>query len=436
MISMKTLVALGAVALALLAVLGGPRVPPDRPDIVVILIDTLRRDRLPFYGYSRPTAPFLSQLAASGTVFEHAYSTSAWTAPATASLHTSMYPFQHGVVMGRKAVRALQDSGARISLNRIPHAADTLAEVMQRAGYETFAVTQNANVTAAMGFDQGFASFNPVGGRAASRITNKLGMLRPQIRRSHPYFLYLHFMDVHGPYKHQTPFVDSNDDPMARKSSGYDNGIVLVDDHIRQAFERYRWQEGTVVFVVADHGEELGDHGNVGHAHNLYAETLNVPFFVYGLPGVPPGRRLAPRVSLIDILPTLRELAGSRPVATDEGVSLLPLLRGRTDQLPERSLFADLWRAPDGQRRSWQRATIRGPWKYIDGMTEGPLLFQLDGDPRDSQNRLGAYPEVAADLQRRFVRFSDQSRKFEPEFEETVQDAETNEELRALGYVN
>ncbi len=434
---MKSLPAAAAAALALAATLAPPPRPvARRPDIVLIVIDTLRRDRLPFYGYGRDTAPFLGRLAAEGTVFDNAYSTSAWTAPATTSLHTSLYPFQHGVVMGRTAVKALKNKGVRVLLNRIPKRATPLAEALQAAGYTTFAVTQNPNLTHELGFDRGYASFNPVEGRSAGAITRRLGVMRPKIRGRRPYFLYLHYMDVHGPYRSDGPFVDPNDDPLARSVSGYDNGIVNVDEHIRQVFERYKWSEDTVVVVTADHGEELGDHGGTGHAHNLYAETLNVPLLVYGLPGARPGRRVAARVSHVDVLPTLRAIAGSRAAASDSGVSLQPLLLGGTDADPDRALFADLWHTtPEGRRETLQRATILGPWKLIDSAA-GPELFDLDEDPKDTRNRAAENPDVVSKLRRRFAEFETRSPKVGPEFEETVLDAATNEELRALGYVN
>lgn len=417
---MKAFVAVLAAGLALAAALAPPRPVARRPDIVLIVIDTLRRDRLPFYGYEGATAPFLSRLAERGSVFENAYSTSAWTAPATTSLHTSLYPFQHGVVMGRTAVGALKSRGVRVLLNRIPRRATPLAEALRAAGYTTFAVTQNPNLTQELGFDRGYSSFNPVEGRSAGSITRRLGVMRPKIRGRRPYFLYLHYMDVHGPYL----------------NGRYDDGIANVDEHIRQVFERYKWDTDTVVIVTADHGEELGDHGGTGHAHNLYAETLNVPLLVYGLPGARPGQRIADRVSHVDVLPTLREIAGGRGTSGDSGVSLYPRLLGRAGVEDTRALFADLWHTtPEGRRETVQRATILGPWKLIDSAA-GPELFHLDDDPRDTRNRAAENPDVVARLRRRFADYERLSPKVGPEFEETVLDAQTNEELRALGYVN
>ena len=433
---MKRLVACLAAGLALLAAFGPPR-SASRPDVVLILIDTLRRDHLPFHGYRRNTAPFLAHLGARGAILENAYSTSAWTAPATASLHTSLYPFQHGVVTGRKAVSDLQAGGAALQLNRIPRSAETIAEAMSQAGYAAWALTENGNVSADMGFEQGFSRFFPLHpAHTADVITRRLEELRPEILARRPYFLYLHYMDVHGPYKRRAPFPAKDPSPEARRLASYDNAIVYVDSHIQQVYRRFGWDKNTIVIFTADHGEELGDHGNWGHAHNLYAETLNVPLVVVGLPGVTPGRRVYERVSHVDVLPTLRGVAGGRGVSGDSGTSLLPLLRGERSRLPPRALYADLWRSPGGQRKAYLQATLFGSWKFIQGMEEGPLLFNLDADPLDLDNKFSAYPQLGAELRQRFVDFEAASRRLEPEFQETLQDEAMNEELRALGYVN
>src|SRR5688572_16366612 len=125
----KTICASLAAAAAAAALLG-PGAPPRRPNVVVILIDTLRADHLPMYGYGRDTAPFLDRLAAESVVFTGAQSTSAWTAPATASLFTSLYPFQHQVVTGMMVTQQMHEIGKEIRLNRLPLDVPTLPEVM------------------------------------------------------------------------------------------------------------------------------------------------------------------------------------------------------------------------------------------------------------------------------------------------------------------
>ncbi len=406
-----------------------------RPDVVLIVVDTLRRDHLPFYGYDRPTAPFLASLAGRGVVFENAYSTSAWTAPAAASLFTGLYPMQHGVVTGRFAVKQLRKGGVPMRLNRIPRPAETIPEALKSAGYSTFAVVENSNIRPELGFDQGFDAFHPLNpAKEADVITAKLRELEPEIRRRRPYFLYLHYMDPHEPYAKNRAFFDRRAQGDARRMSAYDSEIHHADAHIRQAFEMFGWERDTVVLLTADHGEELGERGFWGHARSLFGETLNVPLLGFG-PGMAPGR-VRERVSHVDVLPTLRELAGVRGPLPVSGVSLWPLMRGKVRSLPERTLFADFWQAPEGRPQPQLRVAIRGPWKRLDGEPGGPYLFNLDLDPREGRNRIGVAPQVAAELLEATRRFEAQAPRLEAEYEQTIQDEKTNEELRALGYVN
>ncbi len=432
---MRRAAALLAALLAVAAVVRSPRREP-RPDVVLILIDTLRRDHLPAYGYPVDTAPFLTRLARAGVVFENAYTTAPWTAPATASLHTGLYPFQHGVVTGRLAVKKLKEQGAPVRLNRIPRRAQTLAEAMQRAGYETWAVTENANITKDLGFDQGFDHFHSKSpSREADAISDTLLSQRERMRGGRPDFVYLHYMDVHAPNAGRPPLFDPGLTGLAREISAYDSELRYLDSHIERSAAALGWNEGAVVIVTADHGEEFHEHGLFGHARTLYAEVLNVPLLVHA-PGRFAPSRVAERVSHVDVLPSLRELVGLAPAPADAGLSLLPLLEGRARRLPPRALFADLWHATYSERKRFLTATIEGEWKLIEGAPEGPMLFHLDRDPLDLRNRHDAYPRIAARLRGQQRTAERKLLRFPPEFEDSVQDAATNEDLRALGYVN
>lgn len=432
---LKRALALAASLFALCAVLA-PRATTRPPNIVVILIDTLRRDHLPFHGYAKDTAPFLATLAARSAVFENAYSTSSWTPPAAASLFTSLYPFQHGVLRGLMlAQRLTRLSGEKVRLNRLPRAAETLPEALVKRGYRSFAVTENPNLSEEMGFDQGFSSFtNFPKSLVADEITAKLDELRPQILARQPYFLYIHYMDVHGPYRERPPLFDASLEADARKVSAYDSGIFTVDAHIRRAWQAFGWDQALVV-VTADHGEELGERGQFGHGTSLYAELLDIPLLV-SLPGDKRQRRLAPPVSLIDILPTLREAAGLALAPSDEGVSLMALASGRATTLAPRPLFAHLFRGRGkGDRENALRATLEGGWKRIGGGPEGTLLFDLARDPRDQESLTRQQPKLAATLQRRYQAFEARCRKYPPETREVGLDSEAVLNLKALGYV-
>lgn len=408
----------------------------SKPDLVVILVDTLRRDHLSFHGYERPTAPFLAELAGRGSVFENAYSTTSWTAPATAALFTSLYPVQHGLVTGRMAVERLAGKGVAVKVNRIPGSAETIAEALKAGGYATWAVVENVNLSREMGFDQGFDEFHSLHPSLdAASISKKLEELRPRILAKHPYFVYLHYMDVHAPYEERQPFADPQLPGDARRIAAYDSDIRYLDGHLRASFASFGWERNTLVALTGDHGEELGERGFFGHARTLYAEVLNVPLLFFG-GSAPAGRRIRERVSHVDLLPTLRQLAQLPPGAGDAGLSLVPLIEGRREALPDRALFADLWRNPRGERRAVLRATIHGRWKRIGGGGEGPQLFDLDADPRELVNLAGAHPEVEAELRRRFGDFEATAPTLTPEFADSMQDSDTNEALKALGYVN
>jgi arylsulfatase A-like enzyme len=322
-----------------------------------------------------------------------------------------------------------------VRLNRLPRAAETIPEALARRGYRTFAVTENPNLSEQMGYDQGFSGFsNFPKSLVAEKITATLSEQRAQILGRQPYFLYVHYMDVHGPYRERPPFFDPTSEGDARQISAYDSGIFTVDDHIRRAWQAFGWDDALVV-VLADHGEALGDRGQWGHGISLFAELLNIPMLV-SLPGHNSARRLGDPVSLVDILPTLREVAGLPPAPTDEGVSLWPLLMGRANSLAPRPLYAHVWRGrAKGGRDHVLRGTLLRGWKRIGGGPEGALLFDLARDPMDQHNRAHDFPEIAAELQRRHLAFEAGCRKLAPEVNDVELDSEAVENLKALGYV-
>lgn len=431
---MKGPLAAAAVAAALVTALGSRA--PRAPNIVLIVIDTLRKDHLPFYGYPKQTAPFLSRLARTGVVFDSAYSTSTWTAPAAASIFTSLYPFQHGVVSGLGVTRRRQRADASIELNRVPEAAETLGEAMQRAGYATYAVTDNVNLSRELGFAQGFDHFkNFTRTKSAEVVNGKLLEWREQILAERRYFLYLHYVDPHGPYEPRAPWFDPTLTGLAREVSAYDSEIAYVDARIAEAAAALRWDRDTLILVSADHGEEFLDHNFAGHGHTLYAEVVNVPLLV-AFPGVAhAGRRVAEPVSHIDLLPTLREAAGLAPDPANEGISLLPLAAGGKG--PERMLYGHLFRKNDeGGPDKLLRYALAGEWKLIAGSQRGPLLFNLREDPRETHSLAAERPQVVQALEQRLLAFERSCRRFAGERQAITIDDATREELKTLGYVN
>jgi arylsulfatase A-like enzyme len=431
--------------LAAAALACSAREAPDF-DVVLVVVDTLRVDRLSFYGGANPSTPFLDELARRSAVFERAHSASTWTAPATASLFTSLYPSQHGLWTGYVAAIAIEKLGR---INRIPQAAPTLPEVMRGLGFRTFGVADNLNISEEMGFARGFDRFARHEHEGAGVMNATVREWLPEIQAPGRSFLYLHYMEPHAPYPRHDEWLrpDSGTDQAARLSAwgrrfdasqlgdaleSYDSALGFLDAHLRELYELLGWGENTLLILTADHGEEFLDHGHYGHhLPKLYAELLRVPLLVF-FPGRFEPRRIRDNVSLIDLLPTLRELAGGEPSPLDEGRSLVPLLEGG-DQ-PERTLFA--MRVLEGvEPAPALTAAIRGRWKYVvtsPGGTEE--LFDLEADPADQRNRVDEAPGVAAELRETIAEFEASAARLPREYG-AERTREHEEHLRALGYI-
>ena len=333
---------LGLLALAALGGCGGAD-PAARPNVLLLSVDTLRRDHLGCYGHERDTSPHLDALARTGVVFDRAVSPCCWTLPSHASMLTGLYPAYHG----------LQDDGVML-----PEEVPTLAEGLQALGYRTLAVVSHVYVSKAFDLQRGFDLFddslilggktNPVAGQVVERFLRHLGREPRQ-----PFFAFVHFFDPHWDYAAPAPFrgrfanprydgpVDGTYQQMLtynargkrmsradrRQSKAlYDEEIAYVDFEIGRllgALGERGLLDDTVVVFTADHGEEFEEHGRIGHAKTLFAEQLDVPLIIAGPSGLPPGSRRSDLVSLVDLAPTLLELAGGRPMEGAHGSSLL-----------------------------------------------------------------------------------------------------------------
>jgi arylsulfatase A-like enzyme len=423
-------------ALALVACACRERPPEPPRRVVVVVIDTLRADHLPAYGYAKDTAPFLTRLAREGVVFERAYAPASWTAPSTASLFTSLYPFQHGVVLGLRATRKLQARDEGLRLRTLPEALETLPEALQQAGYATFGLTQNVNISAQMGFDQGFQRFrNLPADDTADVLHARLLAWKPRLDAAGRSFLYLHYLDPHSPYRERAPLFDPASRGRARQVSAYDSEIRYVDDYLRRAYDAFAWDDDTLLVVTADHGEEFWEHGSVEHGRSLYGEVLNVPLLMRFPGGRWGGRRVSAPVSLIDVLPTLRAAVGRPRGAHDQGRDLLPLVRG--ERAPdERALFAHLHRPePSAGRVLDQRAVLRAGRKLVLGAGGGTALFDLVADPLDRNNLAVREPHTTAALREVYAAFERGAPRHFGAERALALDGATRERLKALGYV-
>jgi len=371
--------------------------PAKAPNVVVILIDTLRVDRLSLYGAETDTMPFLSSLATDSALFEQAWSTSSWTAPSTASVFTGLYPNQHGVTAGLVATQAMREKGAAqqhstLAVKQLPQNVSTLPQVFKAQGYETFAVTTNININREIGFDRGFDHFQFFQDGSALQVAETVVKWQPLLDAEAPYLLYLHFNDPHSPYLAREPWFVANEDGLQGQLSAYDSELHYLDLYIGRLYEAMDWSQDTVVLVVSDHGEEFGEHGQMGHHFSLYREVNQVIWMAHG-PGVKPAR-YTQNVSLVDVLPTAVALAGGAPAPGRAGVDLSVLLRAGSDpSLSGRTLYAHRWDSKSGDL--W--AGIRDDWRLIDSGPEQEL-YSIGRDPQEAKNLAATEPAVASQI--------------------------------------
>jgi arylsulfatase A-like enzyme/tetratricopeptide (TPR) repeat protein len=370
--------ALAALSIAGVAISRSWRRP--RPNLLVVTIDTLRADHVGAYGYAAADTPVMDSLAREGARFENALSAVPITGPAHATIFTGQYPPVHGV---RDNVAFPLGAGHR-----------TLASILQTRGYRTAAFVAAFPVAAAFGFGRGFDHFNedfhatPGGGEDAERPGNEVAdraieWLTQAERR--PFFAWVHFYDPHAPYTPPAPYRERfHDRP-------YDGEVAFADAQLGRVLAALRTaglSEDTVVAVLGDHGEALGDHGEATHAILVYQPTLHVPLFLSG-PGVPSGMVVAPRVSLVDVLPTLLGLLGVESPAGVPGRDLRPALAGK--RVPAEPLYAESLFGRLNCRWAALRVWVSGDWKLVDGAA--PELFDLAVDPREERDLAARDPQ-------------------------------------------
>ncbi len=336
------------------------------PSIVLISIDTLRADRL-------PQMPQLQDMAAGGTSCVDAMSAAPWTLPSHVSIFTSLLPFDHGV---------------QWTSNHIARRRSMLTERLQDAGYRTAAFTGASYVSGGFGFQQGFEIYEDHDewkeGGSHAIFGNALKWVRGM--RGRPFFLFVHTYEPHFPYLHaegvtaprgnlppgftvdQVEAVYRGELKLGEEERGYvkalyDSGVRATDGHVGAFLSTLRKEgilDDAILVVLSDHGEDLWDHvtsRSPGHGHSLYQELVHVPL-IFRAPGrVLAGRSLTTPVSLLDVAPTLLDLAGLPPDPHHQGRSLAPAL-ARGEALAPRPIFAEsIEHGPD--RFAWREGALK-----------------------------------------------------------------------------
>lgn len=433
---------------------------PLRPNVLLITLDTTRADRLGSYGYEPSPSPVLDRVAREGVVFTQAIAQASVTPVSHASILTGLNPYSHGL-------RVMHGT----SRNRLPDSNITLAEVLKDSGYRTAAFVSAFPVTERFGLHQGFERFDagflgdadvpPVSaqgvvntGSSQRHAGETSDLVVEWIRDAdEPFLLWIHYFDPHDPrvgpprsfLREYSRADDTPKDTRSLLRAYYDMEIAYMDSQIgrvRQALEdRESWEE-TIVIVVADHGEGLGDHDWWTHGI-LYQEQIRVPLIIRA-PGVPGARRIDPIVRTIDIFPTVLELAGIEEGSSLEvdGRSLVPLLDGASDA-PKSIAYSDslntltyrFHRDIVDEKNERLFSVIEWPWKYIHhpDREDESELFHLEDDAGEQHNVLAAKPEVAARLR---ALLEPHVADAEPAAGAKQMSPEDVERLEALGYVH
>lgn len=413
----------------------------DDINVVFILIDTLRSDRLGSYGYERDTSPFLDQMANSGVRFHRHLAQSSWTKASMASMWTGLNPWRAGITRFDHV---------------LPQDVEMPAEILRDAGYRTIGLFRNGWVASTFGFEQGFEVYNrpiPLGHRRgvlAKKPTLRKGGTDEDITASAieflrvhsggPFFLYLHLMDVHEyVYDEESALFGSE------YSDVYDNSIRWTDKTVQVFMEHLIDQgygENTIVVIGSDHGEAFSERGFEGHGRQVFKETTEVPFIMWLPFQLDEGVVVSTRSRNIDIWPTLFEILGIPTQRQIDGRSLMPDIvaaaKGEGIPAADRTGFAYLeqgW----GQRSADKQVTIQvadGTKRYVRTPLEVDLieqLFDAETDPAELKN---LSEEDGATLSR-LRSIADQRLSEDPAFGEMptreIGEMELNQ-LRAIGY--
>lgn len=414
-----------------------------RPNVVLIVVDALRADHLPFYGYKRTDTPFLSSLAKRAILFEHAWAPSSWTTPSVASIFTSLYPFQHGVVSNLIAFKKSAAPETQLTAVLIPDSALTMAEIFRNAGYKTFGVSMNINVTAERKFDKGFDRFAyKDGGKDADFANRQLREWKSEIQAAKSSFIYIHYMDCHIPYRRMNPWYVPGTDNISNHIAAYDSEISYLDRRIQEISKFFDWEHDTLIIFTSDHGEEFKEHGELGHGKALFRESIEVPLF-FILPEKVVPRRVEANVTTLDILPTLRNYLGLEKDNKNAGVSLLPNWESPKESAADRYIFSHLTVKREkntGRKKIFvSRAVIFQNWhSIISVFPHEKQLFNWWLDPLEKNDCLESEPDLGKLLFFKFFEFEKNCMKLplRPEDESVINlDDRQIRELETLGYI-
>ena len=435
----------------------------QRPNIILISIDTLRADHLGFYGYSRPTSPALDALAQESLVFDKAFAPAPHTLPSHASMFTGLFPHEHG-------------AGHRFPEAPLAEKAQTIAELLRDAGYRTIGFSAGGMMSGRNGLSQGFDEWTE---RQPANLKSGMPAVFDALYRvgSQPTFLFLHTYDVHGPYEQPVNdrffraaeiVLSTSVDDWARLLrsryhryqkfgrfdgvpdvyASYDSGIRFVDSQLSLLFEYLRESgaiENTLLIVTSDHGESMFEHGRyIGHSFTLSEGEIRVPLLVKLPNSREVGRRDA-LVQLVDLFPLILDEAGVKYRAEIKGKNPLVesttpdegnrWVHGEASHTGARYIRSARWKVISPTADAWEKKKrLFSPG--ADRFETGWQIFDLSEDPKELNNLFGDTKDYPAEVRRLIstIRSLEIPGQAMGQNKETPQ-GEHADALRALGYI-
>lgn len=442
-----------------------------RPNIIFILVDTLRRDYLGAYGFQGRVSPAIDRLARESILFRNCFTQSPWTKPAVASLFTSLYPQVHGLT--NHEGKYWGEGTPEIRTGILSGRATTLAESLRESGYETAGFIANPWLDASYGFGQGFDVYYDDETDFSTTARDLVDDVRAWFDArdaDKPYFLYVHLMDVHAPYTaSQADFITVRASPTVQSEhilgprempdvrwhnleirppwatdemrhevaywrARYASGVRATDRRIG-AFLNYLRKRGELdrglLVLTSDHGEELFEHGDWSHGQSLFDHQLRIPLIIRNPQGRGGGAEVDTFIELIDLMPTLLSVAGAEPPKGMQGQEMSAILRGHAVEHPEFTFATATQRIP----RFYSVRTAR--YKLLLHLDTGwERLFEMAEDGTEKIDVSAREPEVAAELRERLLNhIRDSVAGGTLESDTTEIPEELQERLKALGYL-
>jgi arylsulfatase A-like enzyme len=388
--------------------------------VLLLVVDSLRSDHVGAYGYHRDTTPFIDELSEQGVLFKTVIAPSSWTKTSMPSILASLSPEAHGV-------RGVRDV--------LPEEVVLLPEILKASGYRNACFHSNPWMDTRFGFNQGYDAFVVKDFmKHDPQVLNQLALEWLEENRPHRFFLYMHYMDVHWPYR-----PDARHDIFGEGLvDKYDGGILTLDTRLRSFFDALRergFLENTLIVMTSDHGEEFFEHGGVSHGKTLYQEVLTIPLLFIHDRVIPRGTTVYQQARGIDISPTILDLAGIEIPPYMDGVSL------KDDVMQEVVTRDDLEAISqvglnDVARRKDLLAITTPRWKYIfDAKDYHEELYDLLADPGEKVDLSWERQANIEAARRRVMEFRAQHSGHRAAAGQTRIDAEMRDQLKALGYL-